>query len=145
MNTLLPIGTMTFGVLKAALGAIPDQTTGDPYAISNIGEPYVEFASSAIARPGDEATVERFVAADMIRNLNAYFVGKSGRIYWRVPLETDVSPVSLVVRVDTNGEDVDPTTGERCVMDHNWVRISAYCRLVRAKAATVVVDAQKAA
>lgn len=142
----LAVGMMTFEELRAALDALPDQTAGDPWVVSNIGEPYVEFRARALARPGDEALVERLVVDDLVRQLNAYFYDKDGRIYWRERLEVDRSQCSVVVRLDATGEDVDFVTNTRCVMDKNWVRIAGYCRLVRAKAATVdVVDAQRAA
>ncbi len=136
-DPLLPSGMMSVAELHAALNNIPDQTTGDPCAISDIGEPYVAFRSSAIARPGDEALVERYVVAAMVQQLNDYFDGKAGRVYWRERLEFDVGPHEVVLRMDVNGPDKDFLTDQPCVMDKNWVRLCLYCRLVRARCQTM--------
>ena len=137
MAELLPAGMLSFAELEKALASIPDQTTGDPCAISNIGEPYVEFKAFAIARPGDEKMVERYVVASMVEQLNNYFSDKAGRIYWRMPFESDVKPESVVLRMDVNGPDKDFLTDQPCVMDKNWVRVAAHCRLIRARCAAL--------
>ena len=124
-------GLASFDELERALNDIPDQTTGIAYAISDIGEPYVEFMAVGLARPGDEKIIERVVVADLCKRLDAYFKGKSGRIYWRIPFERDISQADVVLRLDVNGADTDFITGEKCVKDKNWVRVAAYCRLVR--------------
>lgn len=139
----LPYGMLTFAELDHALNTIPDQTDGDSCAVSQIGEHYVEFLSVHIARPGDEKLVEQFVVSDMVRQLNSYFRDRSGTTYWRTRLETEIKPYDVVVRFDRNGPDLDFVTDQRCLKDKNWVRIAAYCRLVRARFPTMLVDNKK--
>ena len=127
----------SFIELKHWLDGLPDQQMGDPCAISNIGEPYIVFSVGALARPGDEAIVESIVAADMQRQIEAYLKDKSGRIYWRVPLEWEVAPYSVILRFDDNGIDKDFITDRRCVMDKSWLAVRGYCRLVKAKCRTM--------
>jgi hypothetical protein len=136
----------SFDELSRWLDEMPDQTDGDPCAISNIGELYIPFSATAIARPGDEKLVERQVVGNMVFQLKEYLATKSGRIYWRVRLQTEVQPHAEVLRFDVRGPDKDPFTDMPCVMDKNWVRISAFCKLVRATAKTMEpVAEQKAA
>lgn len=123
----------SFDEIASWLNNLEDQTVGDASAICEIGEPYIEFKCFGIARPGDEKIVERVVARDMSRKLSEYFSDKSGRIYWRVPLEVDVNPIEIVIRLDVNGPDIDFITNKRCISDKNWVRVACYCRLVKAK------------
>ena len=122
---------ISFDDLTRALNEMPDQTDGLPCAISDIGEPYVAFSAKGIARPGDEKIVERLVVAEMCEKLDQYFADKKGRIYWRTRLEIDREPHHVIQRMDANGLDEDFITGQKCVMDKNWRKIHAYCRLVR--------------
>jgi hypothetical protein len=69
----------------------------------------------------------------MTRKLDEYLSDKSGRIYWRIPFERDIKPVEIVTRLDVNGPDIDFITGKSCVSDKNWIKVSCYCRLVKAK------------
>jgi hypothetical protein len=119
--------------LKRELDLLPDQQIGNSGAVSDVGEPYIEFYAHGIARPGDEKIVERHVANTMARQLRAYFGTKNGRIYWRHPLEFKVESHQEILRVDANGDDIDFVTGQKCVMDKNWLVVRAYCRLVKAK------------
>ena len=128
------MGLTSLDALRGALMVMPDQTMGIPYSVSDIGEPYVAIFSKSLARPGDEKIIEHLVVTDMCEKLDTYFEDKVGRIFWRVPFETDVKPYEVVMRFDVNGPDVDFITGQQCVKDKNWVRIAAYCRLVRSKA-----------
>lgn len=125
----------TFVELKAWLAALPDQAMGTAGAVCETGEPYVEFAAFGIARPRDEAAVEAVVAECMERQIQRYFEDRKGRIYWRVPLETAVDQHAIVIRYDVNGPGTDFLTDQRCVLDKNWVRLAAYCRLYKAKRA----------
>lgn len=124
----------TLAELKQHLDAMPDQQRGRPSSVSDVGEPYVEIHEHAFARPSDVALIERVVAQKMLLSLNRYFDARRGRIYWRIPLEWDISPTRIVVRHDENGDDVDFTTNKKCVTDSNWIKIAAYCRLYRASA-----------
>ena len=130
-NKLTCRGLMSFDELARALNDIPDQTMGIACSMSDVGEPYVEFLSAGLARPGDEKIIERYVVAEMCKKLDSYFKEKAGRIYWRIPFESCISPHEMVLRFDVNGPDVDFVTNEKCVKDKNWVRVAAYCRLVR--------------
>jgi hypothetical protein len=133
----IPEQMRSFAELKVALDDLPDQAMGDPIAICQIGKPYIEFLHRGLARPGDEEVIEREVVAAMVRSLNEYLGDKQGTIYWRERLEADVHPIAVVRYYDINGPDLDPTTNRRCVTDKNWVRIAAYCRLVRAEFKTM--------
>ena len=121
-----------FSGLKKWLAELPNQTVGDPTAICETGEPYIEFQESALARPGDVEVIEREVARRMGRRLGEYLDPRKGRIYWRIPFESDIDQTNVVVRYDENGPDLDPVLDRKCVMDKNWRRITAYCRLYRA-------------
>lgn len=123
----------SFYDLVTQLDGIEDQAEGLPCQVSQIGEPYVEFKSVAMARPGDEAIIEKFVADDMARRLNEYCADREGTIYWRIRFETDVRPFPVVLRFDADGPDICFETNLRCVSDKNWIRIAAYCRMVRAR------------
>ena len=142
-NTIKP-GLQSFDELKYALDNLPNQTDGDPCAVCQIGEPYIEFKVAMLARPGDEKIVERHVVSEIIRQLNEYLDGRGGRIYWRIRFESDVCEHAEILRLDVNGPDVDFITNERCVKDKNWRRIAAYCRLVRARMETMVLSAPAA-
>ena len=127
-------GFGSFDELVRALNHIPNQTMGCPSAISDIGEQYEVFRVVALARPGDEKTIEQMVVKEMCEKLDQYFEGKSGRIYWRTPLETETVQHDVVLRLDVNGPDIDFITNLKCVMDKNWRKITGYCRLVKATA-----------
>ena len=125
----------TFAEVKAWLEAMPDylkwQDPGRLRMYCPTGEPYDEFYAYNLARPGDELIVERFVARSLMGRLSSYFEQRNGPIYERVPLEWRTDPYSVVARLDKIGPDYDPVTGERCVMDHNWLMVKAYVRLCR--------------
>jgi hypothetical protein len=133
MKSIYGFGAGTFVGLRAALEeSIPDQVDGHSYSISDIGEPYIEFFAKGLARPGDERVVEGIVVEQIARQLAAYLDRRRGRVYWRERLQLEIEPQHIVVKFDSNGPDVDPLTNRRCVMDKNWLRVGAYCRLIRA-------------
>lgn len=123
---------MTFESLKVWFDSMPDQRMGRAASLCETGDTYTEFFAKGLARPGDEMVVEVEVAEQMYRTLVSHFANKRGRIYIRIPLEWEIKPHSVVVRLDENGPDIDFTTNEKCVMDHNWRRVACYCRLFRA-------------
>jgi len=127
------LGLQSFDELRRVLDNLPDQTDGDPCAICQIGELYIEFKVAMLARPGDEKIVERYVVYEMTRRLNEYLDERGGTIYWRIRFETDVDDHAETLRLDVNGPDRDFATDQRCIQDKNWRRVAAYCRLVRAK------------
>lgn len=127
----------TLARLKGHLDSLPDQQVGNASAISDVGEPYVELFEYAFARPDDVAIIERVVAQRMLLNLNHYLDGRNGRIYWRIPLEWDITPTKIVVKYDDDGPDIDFSTNQKCVKDGNWIKIAAYCRLYRASRAVI--------
>jgi hypothetical protein len=127
--------------LRAVLDELPDQTMGDRSAVSQIGKPYIEFLNMGLARPGDEAVIEREVVGAMVRSLNGYLNDKSGTIYWRTRLEVDVTPWYVILYYDNNGPDINALTDRKCVKDSKWVRIALYCRLVRAESKVVEAPA----
>ena len=135
----------TFAELRFLLDRLPDQTEGDPCAICQTGEPYVEFIVDMLARPGDEAAIERCAVELFSRQLSRYLSDKSGRIYWRTRLEHEWSPAYVVVRFDVNGPDLDYITDQRCVTDKNWRRIKGYCRLYRANFKSMEVEEARSA
>lgn len=111
---------------------LPNQTVGIQSAVCETGEPYVEVYHYAYARPDDAEFIESVVAKQMHGAMKAYLEERSGRIYWRIPLETIREPMRVIIRYDENGPDVDHVTDRKCVMDGNWVAVKAYCRLYRA-------------
>ena len=123
---------MTFAEHKDWLAKFPDQQDGLPCSVCETGEPYVEFRATALARPGDAATIEGLVADQMKNQLGEYLNGRRGRIYWRIRLETDIDDYPMVARYDDNGPDKDFMTDRRCHLDKNWKRVAAYCRVYRA-------------
>lgn len=123
----------SFATLESWLRELPDQITGIPTAICQTGEPYVEFRERALARPSDAKVIESNVAERMSSRLREYLCERSGLIYWRVPFEYETKKHSVVVRYDESGPDKDFVSDRKCVMDHDWVCVSCYCRLYRAK------------
>ncbi len=122
----------SFTHLQVQIDAIQDQVTGDPYAVAQCGEPYVEFMTYGISREADVKAVEGIVARQMHERLNTYFAGKSGRIYWRCRLEMAVDDCDVVSRFYFG--------------DSGWKIVKMYCRLYRATLQTVdVIDAQRRA
>ena len=121
----------SFSDLRNWLDSLPNQQLGRASAICETGDAYRVFAFYGLSRPGDEAIVERAVAEQMSRSLNEYFGSRPGRIYWRIPLETEITDHEAVARFDDNGPDRDFSTDRRCVLDRNWRLISCYCRLFR--------------
>jgi hypothetical protein len=142
VNAVIFEDVHSFAELKKIADGLDDQTTGEPNAICEIGTPYIEFLHKGLARPGDEAIIERVVVGAMVRALNVYLGDKHGTIYWRERLEMDVGPYGVVLRYDNNGPDIDEVTNRRCVKDKNWVRIGIYCRLVRAQYKALGLDVQ---
>ena len=129
-------GFISFVELESALNEFPNQTDGDPCSVCEIGEEYIAFHARGLARPGDEKIIERLVVAEMCEKLDKYFEKKSGRIYWRERFISEVTPHSVVLRLDVNGSDDDFITGHKCIMDKNWLKVHAYCRLGRYLART---------
>lgn len=124
------VEVLSFEDLRRWLASIPNQSRGTGITSMN-GRPYIEFSQMGIARPGDEAMVERVVAQTMQHTLVAYFSLRPGHLYWRLPLETDISAWSIITRYDDEGPDQDWITNRRCHVDKNWLRVAAYCRLVK--------------
>jgi hypothetical protein len=121
-----------FASLKAHLAQWPDQAIGLASAVCEAGEKYVEFFEVALARPDDVEVIERLVAQRMSERLRDYLSPRHGRIYWRIPFESEISEWSVVSRYDENGPDRDELTDRKCVKDKNWRRVACYCRLYRA-------------
>ncbi len=127
----------TLQELKEWLDKYPDQMAGNPSGICEAtGQPYVEFYEYGISRPGDEAVIERHVAYELFLRITVYMgnllgthTAKEGRIYWRIPFEWVIADHAEVVRYDDEGPDYDAMTDRKCVKDHNWKIIKAYCRL----------------
>jgi hypothetical protein len=146
MNTIGFGVTITgFESLHHWVKQLPDQTMGDPCAICQMGEPYVELLEQALSRPDDIAVIEIEVARKMLQRMATYLEDKSGRIYWRIPLETVIESHQVVVRYDANGPDIDFITDRKCFVDKNWKRVAAYCRLYRATHQTMVEEKRAAA
>ncbi len=124
---------MTFVRLKEYLDALPDQVTGTPGYVTHLGKMYREFMVKALSRPGDVAVVEGMVATSMKELLDQYLEPRKGRIYWRYRLECEVREAPVVMEYRADGPDTDLITGEQCVMDKDWRRVSCYARLYRAK------------
>ncbi len=122
----------SFAGIKQWLSGLDDQTVGVPAAVCETGELYIEFFQAALARPEDVAVIEAHVAGQFAAQLTKYLAARSGRIYWRIPFESDVSDATAVVRYDVNGPDEDVLTGRKCILDKNWKRVACYCRLYRA-------------
>lgn len=130
----------SFTCLKAWLASFDDQTTGDPAAICQTGEPYVQFFASGLARPADVAAVEEVVAKNFHRQIEDYLNQRSGRIYWRTPFEHETTDTYVIERFDVNGPDTDPITDRKCFQDKNWKLLRCYARLYRATCRTVDVN-----
>lgn len=122
----------TFGELALYLSNLPNQTKGQPAAVCETGEPYVEFYESALARPDDIGVIERIVDLRMTRSLNDYMRYRRGRIYWRSPFEHEVCVAPVVIRYDDSGPDTDILTDRKCHLDKNWRSVSCYCRFYQA-------------
>ena len=128
----LSTGISSFAAINEKLQSLPNQVIGFANSICETGEPYVEFAEYSLARPDDVKVIEAIVADQMWRRINGYLSSRDGRIYWRIPFESEVSDTSVVVRYDENGPDKDILTGRNCVLDSNWRGVRCYCRLYRA-------------
>lgn len=122
-----------FKQLKQWLDGLPDQVVGSQAAVCETGELYIEFTESSLCRPADIDVLEAHIANRMAYRLSRYLEGKRGRIYWRCPLEFDVTDHPQVVRYDENGPDRDFLTDKKCILDKDWKGVSLYCRLYRAK------------
>lgn len=121
-----------FAQLKQWLDGLPNQVKGFQAAICETGEPYVEFVEDALCRPDDVGLIEAHIANRMARRITEYLNGKSGRIYWRVPLECQIEDSPQIDSFDENGPDKDFMTRRACILDRNWKSVSLYCRLYRA-------------
>lgn len=126
----------SFGELKTYLAGLSNQVVGAAASVCETGEPYVEFFEVGLARPADVEIIERLVAGRMGVHLQEYLGGRSGRIYWRIPFESEVTEYPIVARYDDNGPDRDVVTDRKCVFDRNWRRVACYCRLYRASLPT---------
>jgi hypothetical protein len=123
---------LCFEDIKFALAGIQSQQRGDPSAICQTGEPYLEFREKALARPADVKIIEREVAQRMWLSLSDYLSKRSGTLYWRIPFEYDISEHHEILYYDNNGPDKDCITNRPCVMDKNWRKVQCYARLYRA-------------
>lgn len=126
-----------FADLVEWLASFPDQGAGDPCGVCQTGEPYVVFSHTALARSEDVEVIEREVARSMACRLDDYLRSRGGRIYWRIPFESEIRDDAAVVRFSEDGPDVDFLTDRKCFKDHNWKRVSAYCRVYRATQQTM--------
>ena len=122
----------SFADLKAKLDALPNQCMGLPQRVCETGERYVEIFEGALARPDDVVVVERNVARKMAQRISAVMEGRFGKIYWRIPFESEILNTQVVSNYDENGPDIDFITGKRCYVDKNWKAVKAYVRFTKA-------------
>ena len=116
------------------------QVDGSPTAVCiNTGQTYVTFSFNALVRPGEENAGESSVTVKMrqaiAQAITAWPSDRTVTIYWRERPSMEVADRSIILEYCDDGPDVDPITLQRCVMDHNWRTVQAYCRLT--------VDAKK--
>lgn len=122
--------------LKAQIAArFPDSRVGRPCAISDTGEEYQEIFYRGICRDReyDIACLKEFALTQFLSLFDRYADGgKSGRfsLYWRIPLEDDLTRHGVIEHYDENGPDVDFYTDRRCFMDKNWKMYCVYARLL---------------
>lgn len=129
-------GVDSFADLKKWVEDLPnEQRRGSPTAVcKETGQEYTELFVYGLARPGDEAVVERDVATQMQQKICRALTDRvNSTIYWRIPLEWEIDQRALVVEYREDGPDLDFVTNERCVTDKNWMRVAAYCRLALGK------------
>lgn len=112
--------------------------TGSPSAFcEQTGDDYKEILVRMLSRQRDVKLIERKAASEMGRQLETLFYSKQGtvhypvrgKIYWRCPLEWEISRAPQIVRLSEDGPDIDFITNQRCYMDHDWMAVKAYCRL----------------
>lgn len=111
--------------------SLSDQCDGQPCAISETGEEYLEFRGSGMARNGDIDVIEEHVLSYFRWQLELYFGGHRGRIYWRIRPHHEIAPTYVVTKLDENGPDIDFLTNQRCHKDKNWTIIRWRCRVLK--------------
>lgn len=127
----------SFAELQEWLDKLPvRQFDGSPSAVcEQTGEPYVAFHLGGYARPSDEAFIEAGVAARMQNAITDAIERVQPKriedtvIYWRQRFESEVSGYERPIEFREDGPDIDWITGQRCVLDRNWVKVGGYCRL----------------
>ena len=122
----------SFDELKTKLAAIPDQCIGRASSICQTVDKYEEISVRIWSRPDDLAHMESVAANEMATCLSRFLSGKEGRLYWRIPLETEIRHAHQVLRWDDNGPDFDFILDRRGYFDKDWRQICAYARLYRA-------------
>lgn len=118
--------------LKSALERLPNkQVLAKPiWYCEETGEAFREVYAWQIFRPGDEIYAERAVAKMMKFRIQEIFTDRvHGTIYWRMPLEWEISSSPQVIRYCDDGPDYDAMIDRKCQMDHNFKVLKAYCRL----------------
>jgi hypothetical protein len=122
----------SFDELTKLLEELPSKK-GRLMSVSNVGETYLEFYASALARPQafDMDVVEKEVAREFSRKISDYLRSTEGTIYWRIVPEKDWEDDFRVIRYDADGPDVDIYTDQKCYLDREWKRCTMYCRFVR--------------
>lgn len=122
--------------LKAAINLLPNkQILAKPQGICEAtGEEFKEIYVRHICRPGDEVFAERHVAQQMGWRIGELFTDRIyGTIYWRIPLEWEIVSAPQIVRYCEDGPDIDYVMDKRCLKDHTFRAIKAYCRLTVGK------------
>lgn len=123
----------TFKQVKEWLESQSGYVDGMPTSVCETGQPYQEFSLFGYARPGDEPIIEAQLAERLFSDLCSHIgSGPSLKkyIYVRIPLEWNISQWPLVIRYDPEGPDFDRANEKKCYMDHEWISIRCYVRLV---------------
>src|ERR1700721_4008139 len=121
----------TFSAFKKNLDSLSNQQDGRSGPVCETGGQYREFVVAMLARPGDEAIIEDMAVGAMARDIDRYFDGRHGRIYWRIRLEWEIEPTEVVIRYAKDGPDMDFFTDQKCFKNKNWIGVKAYCRVFR--------------
>lgn len=110
----------SFNELHNLIDSLPNkQIDGDPFSHFN-GIKYKTVQHYALARPGDEAQVEKIVAYQTSRDISDMFDDNvEGTIVWRTRLETEVRSWVVVKEYLEDG-----------ILDDNWIKVSTYARLL---------------
>lgn len=119
-----------FPSLQRYLDRLPAEEGTAGHICGQTGGPYTEIFARRYCRPGDEWLAEREVALEMLDKVNkvAMTAPRHGIIYWRKRLETETTNAPQIIEYREDGPDKDFTTDRRCVKDHNWRSVGAYCR-----------------
>lgn len=135
----------TFAELNEWLKSLPNEQFFDERTAicRRTGKEHRELFVSQLARPDDVKTAEREAVYRMQNLICAELAVRSFKpvpysprpIYWRIPLEWEVQDRPQVVEYREDGPDMDFMTNQRCVMDHNWKAVKAYCRFSVGEAA----------